>query len=199
MISTMNKIAFIILLCFCHMATHSQDVIIKTNGEEIKAKVIEVQQTEVKYKQHDNLDGPLFSITKSEVFLIKYENGSKDVFPKDFNSMLKEKEKMDEQIKAKARKDAQFHYKARNTGAIWTAAGTVVFTPMLGIIPAAITATDYPQYENLDIPDRKLLENDVYVKAYKVEAHKKKRDKIWTHFGIGSAIWLVGTVLLYSR
>jgi hypothetical protein len=195
----MNRIAFIITLCFCHMATHSQDVIIKTNGEEIKAKIIEVQQTEVKYKQHDNLDGPLFSITKSEVLLIKYENGSKDVFPKDFNSMLKEKEKTDEQTKAKARIDAQLNYKARNTGAIWTAASTLVLTPMLGIIPAAITATDYPQYENLDITDPKLLQNDVYVNAYRVEAQKKKRNKIWTHFGIGSAIWLVGTVLLYSR
>jgi hypothetical protein len=184
---------------FLYSFSFAQDVITKSNGEEIKAKVLEVSQTEIKYKKFDNLNGPTFSISKNDVFMVKYENGSKDVFLPEGSAKAKEKEKSDDEMRVKAKKDAQFQYKARNTGAIWTAASTIVFTPILGIIPAAITATEYPQYENLDIPDPKLIENEAYVMAYSVEAHKKKRKKVWTHFGIGSAIWLVGTILLSAR
>ena len=58
----------------------SQDVLTKKTGDDIKAKVLEVTTTEVKYKKFDNLNGPIFSILKSELLLIRYENGSKDVF-----------------------------------------------------------------------------------------------------------------------
>ncbi len=189
----------LLMAAFSTAFSFAQDIITKTNGDEIKVKVLEVNQTEIKYKQFDNLNGPLFTISKSDILIIKYENGSKDVFLPEGSAKAKEKEKSDEEMRIKARKDAQFQYKARNTGAIWTAAGTIVFTPILGIIPAAITATEYPQYENLDIPDPKLIENEAYVRAYSAEAHKKKRKKVWTHFGIGSAIWLVGTILLSAR
>jgi len=50
------------------------------NGEEIKAKVQEVGISEIKYKKVDNLTGPLYTVLKSEVFIIKYENGTKEVF-----------------------------------------------------------------------------------------------------------------------
>jgi TM2 domain-containing membrane protein YozV/uncharacterized protein YccT (UPF0319 family) len=52
------------------------DVIILKNGQEIQAKVLEVGQTEIKYKNCDNLSGPTFSKNKSEIFMIKYPNGT---------------------------------------------------------------------------------------------------------------------------
>jgi len=58
----------------------SQDVITKKSGEDINAKVLEVTSTEIKYKKFDNQTGPTISILKSDVFMIKYENGTKDVF-----------------------------------------------------------------------------------------------------------------------
>lgn len=57
-----------------------QDVIVKKNGDEIKAKVEEVLAAEIKYRKFENLTGPVYSMPKSEIFMIKYENGSKDVF-----------------------------------------------------------------------------------------------------------------------
>ncbi|MEI6123591.1 MAG: DUF2846 domain-containing protein [Bacteroidota bacterium] len=59
----------------------AQDIIIKKNGDEISAKIQEVGITEIKYKKVDNPDGPLFSILKTEVFMIKFENGTKEVMP----------------------------------------------------------------------------------------------------------------------
>ena len=55
------------------------DVIILKNGQEIQAKVLEVGQTEVKFKNCDNQSGPTFSKNKSEIFMIKYPNGTSTV------------------------------------------------------------------------------------------------------------------------
>jgi len=62
------------ILCF------SQDIIILKNGDEIKSKVLEINTSEIKYKKFDNADGPTFTMAKQDVFMIKYPNGSKDVF-----------------------------------------------------------------------------------------------------------------------
>jgi hypothetical protein len=73
------------LLLFCGIIllsskAYNQDLILKTNGDEIKSKVIEVTQDVIKYKKYENLDGPVYSLSKTSIFMIKYENGSKDVF-----------------------------------------------------------------------------------------------------------------------
>lgn len=77
-----SKMLFLtlIFIMFTGAICKSQDVIVKKNGDEIKAKVEEVLATEIKYRKFENLTGPVYSIPKSEIFMIKYENGSKDVF-----------------------------------------------------------------------------------------------------------------------
>lgn len=55
------------------------DLIIMKDGQEIKCKVSEIGVNEIKDKKCDNLNGPIYSISKSEVLLIQYANGSKDI------------------------------------------------------------------------------------------------------------------------
>ncbi len=55
------------------------DLITLKNGDEINAKVLEITDNAIKYKRCDNLDGPLISVGKSNVFSIKYSNGSKEI------------------------------------------------------------------------------------------------------------------------
>ena len=62
------------------VTTYGQDIIIKINGDEIQAKVLEVGLSIVKYKKFDNINGPTFEILKSDIFMIRYPNGTKDVF-----------------------------------------------------------------------------------------------------------------------
>ena len=73
---------FLILLAVIGIGTYSmaQDVITLKNGDEIKAIVSDIGTDEVKYKKWDNKTGPTYTMKKNEVFMIKYENGSKDVF-----------------------------------------------------------------------------------------------------------------------
>jgi hypothetical protein len=57
----------------------SCDLIILKTGEELRAKVTDITQDEIKYKRCDNLSGPSYAIKKAEVFMIKYPNGTKDI------------------------------------------------------------------------------------------------------------------------
>ncbi len=85
---------FIISLSFVAFINtiSAQDLIIKKDGSEIETKVIEVGIDIIKYKKFDNQDGPVYSLEKEDVFMIRYGNGSKDVFnnehkePKDESS-----------------------------------------------------------------------------------------------------------------
>lgn len=57
----------------------SQDIITLKTGEEIKAKVNEIESTDIKYKKFENLSGPTYYISKEKVLMIKYENGTKEI------------------------------------------------------------------------------------------------------------------------
>jgi hypothetical protein len=59
------------------------DLITFKDGDEVKAKVIEITDNQIKYKRCDNLDGPVISASKSSVFSIKYANGIKEVIHAD--------------------------------------------------------------------------------------------------------------------
>ena len=59
------------------------DIITLKNGEDIQAIVQEIDDIYVKYKKFDNPNGPNHTLKKSEIFMILYANGSKDVFSDD--------------------------------------------------------------------------------------------------------------------
>lgn len=174
----------------------SQDVIIKTNGDEIKSKILEVGQNEIKYKNFDYLNGPSYTISKSEIFMIRYENGSKDVF---IDSKSKKGDIVSvmpsEEMRAKAKQDATTYYRGKNSGAGWTMATSIVTSPLLALIPAVACASSEPNEGNLNAPDEKLMKNADYKQAYVDQSHKIKKRKIWKNFAIGSGVW-VGIILL---
>ena len=62
------------------LSATAQDVIVLLNTEEIQAKVKSIGLNEVVYLKWNNLNGPTYSIAKSDIFYIKYTNGQKDIF-----------------------------------------------------------------------------------------------------------------------
>jgi len=84
----MKKFILILISVFLFTAVNAQDVIFKKNGDEINAKVEEVGVNEVKYKKFDNQDGPLYTLLKSEIFMIKFANGTKEVFNAESNNNI---------------------------------------------------------------------------------------------------------------
>lgn len=75
----MKKILFFILL-ICSANVSAQDVIVKKDGSTIISKVLEVNIADIKYKKFSNQNGPTYTIRKSDVMAINYENGEKDDF-----------------------------------------------------------------------------------------------------------------------
>ncbi len=71
------------LFAIMSLRCQAQDVIVKKSGEEINAKVEQISANEIKYRKADNQTGPVYTIPKSEVFMVKYANGARDVFSEE--------------------------------------------------------------------------------------------------------------------
>jgi hypothetical protein len=79
----MKKIFLTVLfLVVMFSFTNAQDLLIMNNGTEMRVKVQEFTVNEIKFKKWENIEGPLYTLLKTDVFMIKYENGSKDTFVK---------------------------------------------------------------------------------------------------------------------
>lgn len=106
------------------------DLITLKNGEEVNAKILEITSIEVKYKKCDSPDGPLYVVKKSDVFMIKYANGTKEVF-----------KNTEEQIKNTQSNSNQSNGGQRTThelAILALIAGIAGFVFFIGSIPAII-------------------------------------------------------------
>ena len=192
---------FIVFNCSSNIIK-AQDTLSMRSGENILVKVIEVGNTEVKYKKLDNLNGPIFSILKSDLLIIKYENGTKD----DFSSIKKIEEKVVsvENLFVQGQNDAIIHYDGYKT------AGTAVLLStafpgygiFLGIPTALLTLDASPKDENLGYPNLNLMKNEEYAKGYKQKAKQIKRKKVISNYVSGLAIqagiFVTAIILLVS-
>ena len=188
----MKNILNILTFSLIILQTSAQDVITKKNSDDIKAKVLEVTTSEIKFKRFEDINGPTFSLLKSEVLMVRYENGTKDVFNDNQSSSASS----DDEMRAKGTQDAKIYYKGAKSGAGWTVVATVLTSPLLGLIPAAICASTEPSDQNLNYKDYDLMKNYAYNQAYTKQAHKIKRRKIWTNYGIGFGCWIALIALL---
>lgn len=72
------SLLFVIGLACIHLC--AQDIIVKKDGSIIKAKVLELTETSVLYKNHANLDGPTYSLKIENILSLTYENGVQESF-----------------------------------------------------------------------------------------------------------------------
>ncbi len=73
-----RSIRFTLILSFLiyiSSAVLSQDYITFPNGNFIKVKIIEIGTFEIKYKLYNNPSDQLYSVARSTVYNISYENG----------------------------------------------------------------------------------------------------------------------------
>ena len=93
-----SALIFLFFYCVCIHSGFSQDIIHKTNGTEIKGKVLEISQSEIRYKLYSNPDGPTYVLNKREVTLIAYEDGHNEVIMAEVEN---NESKIEERIKKK--------------------------------------------------------------------------------------------------
>ena len=79
------KRVFLILVAIIGfgISVKAQDVITLKNGTDIQALVQEINELDIKYKKIENPSGPNYTLKKSEILIIRYANGTKDIFPEE--------------------------------------------------------------------------------------------------------------------
>lgn len=87
-----TKVFSLILgLMFITTSLLSQESLIKKDKSVIKVKILEIQENSIKYKPIEFLEGPVRSISISEISHIVYEDGNIETFP-DLSPQLNSEE-----------------------------------------------------------------------------------------------------------
>ncbi|WP_276495953.1 hypothetical protein [Pontibacter litorisediminis] len=198
-------------------ALQAQDVITKRTGEKVEAKVLEVSPSEIKYKRYSNQEGPTYILPKSEIVLITYEDKTSEVFELEdqaasnasassqtvatsTNQVVYEPAtKMSSlDMYAKGQADGKMFYdgyKAAGTGTLVAS----LISPIIGLVPAAITSASSPKEKNWDAPSNQLLQDPDYKSGYQKSARKKKAGKVWVNWGIGLGVNLVLAIIVAGQ
>lgn len=161
--------------------SNGQDIITKKNGEDIQSKVIEITLGEVKYKKWDNQDGPLISIAKSEILMVRYQNGTKDIFNETYSPAAA---KGETENYIAGQKDALQYYRGYKPASNGTLATGLLLSPLIGLVPAFATTSSAPEDINLQYPDPSKMKNQDYYSGYTRKAFQMKKQKVWTNWGI---------------
>lgn len=92
--NTLIKTVLSALLLLNTYTLLSQDIFIYKNGDELAVKVLKVNQNDIIYKKLSNIHGPDYTEEKSNIFMIKYKNGEKDIF--NTKPIINKKETLEE-------------------------------------------------------------------------------------------------------
>ena len=73
----LNFFLTLAIFIYGHERALSQDIIVKSNNDSIRAKIIEINTENIRFRYFNMKVGPILQIHKNEVKEIIYENGSK--------------------------------------------------------------------------------------------------------------------------
>ena len=76
----MKQILLLFLIGLTSNLIFAQDIIVQQNGDEIKSKILEITSETIKYKEFTFQEGPIRNINISDVFMVIYENGKREIF-----------------------------------------------------------------------------------------------------------------------
>ena len=165
------------------------DHIIFKNGDELAAKILEVGPNEIKYKKCDYLEGPTYSVERYSVFMIKYANGSKDVFNEERTVPTVEKKVDDNSTKTDLNYFDKYESGVADARLYHFAGGWFWLGLLLGLLGIVIAAVVTPS------PNKRIksdLKNDsAYQKGYAAAARKKNV----VNAVLGWLVWLFILVL----
>ncbi|GAB3588040.1 hypothetical protein [Hymenobacter daeguensis] len=168
------------------------DVILCTDGNELAGHVLTISPLEVRYLPPASAD--TLRLAAADVFLIRYANGTREVLhPRTAtgsgkNDLLPELTGLQRQTLGQ--QDARRNYRSRSP--LWGSLGATLYGgPLVGLLAPAIIAPHRVAERNLNAPRPELLQDPVYNHAYRQEAHRCKRGRAWTGYGIGAGAWLL--------
>ena len=183
------------------LSAQAQDTILRTNGDEVKARVLAITPTDVAYvPTTEPASTDTLHLLATDVFLIRYANGTKEIVTAAATAPAIGLSRTPQEMNNLGREDARKYFKA--PGVFWgTAGATFVSIPAYGLggiaTGAAIAATP-PKRHNMIVPDQALLNDPNYVSGYQKQAQRQKLGKAAGGFGVGIAAGAVATVVIVA-
>ena len=166
----------------------AQDVIITQDAQRIDATVLEISDTEIRYKRADNPDGPVFVLSTSKIASIIYKNGEVQTFANQTPA------------NENAGQNAQYPQGTQGAQAVYTVreAEDIMFVPGQQLVKSEKRGKYY--YGNIELDEGlykdflKLTCNEAY-KTYSNGASMVWGGSFVEGFGLGmmlGSLWYVG-------
>jgi hypothetical protein len=198
----MKRLSLFALACLLGLTAQAQDVILRTSGEEVPARVLTIQSDRIAYVQAAHPIDTLL-LNTADVFLIRYANGTRELL--HTASYAAAPAPNSEQARLQGELDARKYFKAR--GAFWgTFGATMVSAPVYfagGLATGTLIASQRPAPHKLTVPDTRLLQNPAYVSGYQKQAQRQKLGKaaagLGAGVGVSAGLLLVAAVALLNH
>lgn len=183
--------AVMFVCCDVFAQNNLQDVVYRKDGSILRGIIIEQVPNESLKIQ--TTDGNVFVLQMSEIERMSKEESS------IINRNAPQMGSLDDvdSLCYMGKRDAQENYTGKGSLSGVTTAVTILTSPLIGLIPAAIGSSSDVNDSKLDYPSQTLWKNKDYRDCYRKEATKIKSRKAWTAYGISSAIWL-GLIVIIS-
>lgn len=95
------------------ICSYAQDIIVTKDAKKIDAKILEVSISEIRYKELDNLEGPIFILSTDDIVTIIYANGKVVLYNDAQNEAEALKKAREEAERARKQAEAQERQRQR--------------------------------------------------------------------------------------
>lgn len=199
----MKKFLLSVLWVLLVQVAYAQDVIVKVNGDELKAKVLEINLAAILYEIPDSVqvvdsvNTNVLSIARSEVFMVRFANGTKEVFQENLptaSDSVNLAGTPDEMYQLGQHEARQYY---TGNGALWGSLASLTIGP-LGLIGPLIIGSTKPQAYKHPVSSQHLLQNPDFVRGYEKQAHKRKVGKTFLGTGIGATLLITAIIISVS-
>ena len=181
------------------------DVIVRTNGDELPARVLRITPQLVRYlplpPAPDSLGrataADTLQLAAADVFMVRFANGTREVLraaPAPGTSLVG---LSTAQRTALGRQDSRKYYKP-DKGVFWGTFGATVATFYAGPVVGGAIALTPPKRHNLNAPQPDLLNDPAYYDGYRQQAQNRKLGKAAAGLGVGVGTLAVLTTVLIA-
>ena len=184
----------------------AQDLIVKMDDEEIIAKVQEIKRSKVAYHLYADQDGEPLLLSKSDIYMIIYEDGMRQFFsdPRDPRDLLTDTTNLEgktlEELYALGMEDASLY--ADKKALMWATMGTTIVMPLFGIFAGGtmvgVVALSPVNINMEDIPDPELYRNPHYAEGFQEQTRKNRLRRAGTGFGIGLGLQALFFIIVFA-
>jgi len=217
-------IAVPVVFLFMPLACLSQDIIPLHDSTRIEAKLISITPQEVRYKEFSYQDGPTIVLQRSEVYKVRYPNGQERIIHLSKNTPVaanpdaeyvaptvtgtpkltprdpdyyQNRTPEERAIMFEAGEQEAHDFYTGSATKLGVGIATFVGGGVGGILVGSIAFITPPDIDLHPVSNPALRRDPDFRNGYQQEAHRKKRGKVASGFGLGMGT-LVALIAVFA-